>query len=40
MNELYFKESESDVHLMQLDCMDEGTLCGIGCDNSDLKPST
>ncbi|MDR2650031.1 MAG: hypothetical protein LBB94_10005 [Clostridiales bacterium] len=33
----YFKESDEGVHLMQPVFMDEGTLCGIGCDNPDLK---
>jgi hypothetical protein len=37
MDELYFKESEEGVHLMQPYFMDEGSLCGLGCDNSDLK---
>ena len=34
---LYFKETiDEGVHVMQLDCMDEGSLCGIGCNNPDL----
>jgi hypothetical protein len=30
-------EDQSGVHVMQLECMDEGSLCGIGCDNPALK---
>jgi hypothetical protein len=37
MEEMYFKEDRNGVHIMQLSCMDEGSLCGIGCDNPDLK---
>ena len=37
MDEPYFKEDENGVHIMQLDCMDEGSLCGIGCDNPELN---
>jgi hypothetical protein len=37
MNDIYYKESPEGVHVMHLDCMDEGTLCGIGCDNPELK---
>lgn len=37
MNELYYKESQNGVHVMQLECMDEGSLCGLGCNNPDLK---
>lgn len=37
MEKLYYKESRDGVHVMQPNFMDEGSLCGLGCDNPDLK---
>lgn len=36
--EFYYKETHEGVHLYNhLNCMEPGTLCGIGCDNPDLE---
>jgi hypothetical protein len=40
MERVTFIETDGEgVHVLQLDCMDVGTLCGIGCNNPDLKPT-
>lgn len=38
-NELKYVESDEGVHFYQgcLNYMEEGTLCGIGCDNPDIR---